>query len=322
MGKIQTHILVLFVFSGLSSVAENYTDHSDDFSLAFVIEQPGFGFEVKPDEESSKAIKYVPNLRGTTGLSGSAYGFSAAYLFQNDQTRNEQVKKGKTSYDDIRLSTFFGSRKQWFLSAYYVRYSGFYVENSNYVDSSVGPDDPRVQRPDLKFRNGGLSLTHIVNADEFSMSAATNFSHQQTSSGGSWLARLDLDHSTISARSALVPVSVQPDFGTDGSLERGDFNTLTLAGGYGHSFVYNNFFLSPMGMFGLGLQERSYKLNGVEESSINNSKKFVVSLSAGYNGEKFFSGIRISLNEVQFKTGSLFLKSQLNALRISIGGRF
>lgn len=320
---LRWNIIVLF-FLGWSevSVADTYTDYSDKFALAFVIEQPGFDFEVKPSEDSGKKVLYKPNLRGTMGLAASAYGISASYLFQTNQTREEELSKGNTSYDDIRLSSFFGSRRQWQAAAYYTRYSGFYVENSNYVDSSVGPNDPRVQRPDLKFRNGGLSLLHIVRPDRFSVSAATDFGHQQNESGGSWLLRADLDHTTFSARSAIVPSSVQSDFGPDGSLERGDFNTLSLSGGYGHTFVLSNFFLTPMGLFGLGMQERTYTLNGKEENSIHNSQKFVVSLSLGYNGESFFSAANFSLNEVQFETGSLHLKTQLNAVRLTLGGRF
>ncbi len=318
----QRVLILFFTFMVSPSSAENYTDHSEGFALAFVVEQPGFDFLIKPDENSDKEIRYKPNLRETVGLAGSAFGLSASYLFQHDQTRSERVNKGDTSYDDIRLSTFFGSRKQWRLAAYYTRYSGFYIENSNYVNSSVGPGDPRVQRPDLKFRNGGLSLLHIVTSREFSVSAVTNFTHQQTSSGGSWLIRADLDHTTFTARSAIVPASVQNDFGPDGSLERGGFNTLSLLGGYGHTFVYNNFFFTPLALFGVGIQNRKYKLNGQEESSIKGSRKFSASVSMGYNGEQFYSGLNLSSNGLQFTTGSLLLETQLNAIRITLGRRF
>lgn len=322
MYLVQFHLIAIFVLLASVSRAENYSDHSENLGVALIVEQPGFDFLVKPEEDSDKEIMYKPNLRGTIGLSAAVFGYSVSYLFQMDQTQDDQIFKGDTSYDDIRLGTFFGSRKQWQLSAYYTRYSGFYIENSNYVDSSVGPDDPRVQRPDLKFRNGGLSLLHVVHSKEFSASAPANFSHRQTSSGGSWLVRADLDHTTFTARSAIVPSSVQSDFGVDGSLERGDFNTLSLLGGYGHAFVYNNLFFTPMAMIGLGMQQRKYKINGQEETSVKNSRKVSVSLSLGYNGERYYSGLNFSFNEIQFTTGSLFLKTQLNAIRLTFGGRF
>ncbi|MCB0407839.1 MAG: DUF4421 family protein [Bdellovibrionales bacterium] len=298
-------------------------DHSDQFAFGLVTETPGFKFSIQPYDESNKNhIDYRPNLLATLGFMVSAFGYSFSYLFQLDQTADEQAKKGKTSYDDIRLSKFFGSRKQWRVSTYYTRYSGFYIENSHYIDSTLGPSDPYIQRSDLKFLNGGLSLLHIFHPKEFSVAATTNFSDQQTESGGSWLLRLDFDYNSFRAASALVPVSVQSDFGADANISRGDFNTLSLLGGYGYSFVYNNFYLNPTVLIGKGIQQRKYTINGNEESSVHNSTKLNLSGALGYNGETFFTGFMVSFDQLSFSTGSIKIGSSQEVVRLTVGRRF
>ncbi len=153
--NLRRFILLLILLPDFSNA--KVERHGDKLALGFVAENPGFHFTVLPTDESNRRdIVYKPNLRATSGLMASVFGISASYLFQSDQTRNQEEKLGLTSYDDIRLATFLGSKNQWRLAGYYTRYKGFYIENSKDVDPTLNPEDPRLQRSDLMFRNGGL----------------------------------------------------------------------------------------------------------------------------------------------------------------------
>jgi hypothetical protein len=133
---------------------------------------------------------------------------------------------------------------------------------------------------------------------------------------------MDLDHTVFEAKSPIIPTPIQANFGSDATIQKGVFNTLSLLGGYGHSFVYHNFYLTPAFMLGKGLQSRRYEVSNVETNSLTNSTKINLAINVGYNGESFFSGLNFGIDQIEFKTGSLHLKTGLEVFRLTIGRRF
>lgn len=312
-------LLIAFSSASFSSVK----DHSKRFAFGVVIDAPGLEIKLKPHDEGIKRITtYKPNLKNALGLTGSAFGYSASYLFQLDDLQGDRYSKGESSFDDIRLSTFFGSRKQWRLGGFYTRYDGFFIENSQDVDNSLADSAPKIQLPDMKYRQYGGSILHIVDPKTFSYAAATTYSDQQGDSGGSWILGLDVDFSRVQSDAGIIPILVHSDYGSDATFKRGDFATISFHGGYGYSFVRSNWFLTPVFTVGLGYQRRKFEVSGVEKLVEAGTTKINALISAGYNGVDYFSGLQARFNTINYKTSTIRIESSLQLVRVTLGRRF
>jgi hypothetical protein len=317
-------IFLIFIFGGFSLQSfAGVKDFSDDFAAAAVVQNHHYRLRFKPNVDTNNTlVQYRPNTKSLSGYQVSYWGLTVAYLRSNKLDDREKELKGKTSYEDLRAALFLGKKNQWTLFGYYNRFKGLYIDNSTEVDSSLSETDPKIQRRDISVFNTGASLMYIFKPDKFSAAAAFMQSAQQTSSGGSWLAMLSIDGTLFSGDQALIPTQVRSHFGSDANLIEGNFNTVSLAGGYGHSFVANNFFLTLTALVGYGIQYRSYKLEGQPSiSGDSGTSKFSLGLSLGYNGKNFYAGASSIMDEVTYETESIEISNQLSSSRFFLGFR-
>ncbi|MCB0390738.1 MAG: DUF4421 family protein [Bdellovibrionales bacterium] len=315
--------ILLFLFISIKTSA-NIKNHSRRFHLGLTTASPSYQLSFTPEEVSTEQkVNFRPNILGLGGYRLTLFGFTLTYL--EDAIRNEKddIKFGKTSYEDIRLSTYWGNKEQWYINGYYTRYKGLYIDNSEEIDSNLSSIDPKIYNEDLEVFNAGGAILYTFKPSEYSLAAAYSQTSQQKKSGGSWLIRLSSDSTLIKDSTAIIPTQVRTLYGTDQNLIKTQFVSTTFQGGYGYTVVLSNFFLNLQGLYGVGIQNRKWTNEGEKNQSSNtNISKLSLWAALGYNGDDFFLTIKHLNDETKYETKSINIFSNLSWLQLDLGVRF
>ncbi len=318
---IKAYLLILIIT--ISTFAQaGVKDHSDRFALTFLSQTQTYELEIISNT-TGDTVLFKPNNHSQVGIGISAFGLGGAVFNSTAFTQEDIQQKGKSKYEDFSGSLFLGSKDQFLLSGYYNRYKGFYIENSQSVDPSVGPTDPFIQNSNLEtFRLGG-TLYYVFKPDELSLSAHLGQSAQQTSSNGSWFVRVSYDGLKIKSDQAFIPAVAQASYGADGLIEDGEFNTASLTLGYGHAWISsNNWFLFLQINLGTGSQFLRYKVNGETKSTTKQAFKGGSSIVTGYNGNDFYTGLKIDFDNTELPLETIKINTSSLLRQFFLGRRF
>jgi hypothetical protein len=241
------------------------------------------------------SLDYVPNGNQTVGV-GFSYkwlGFSVDYKIVNRES-NQQY--GETSYLDLQTNLLM--RKGVF-DLYLQKYQGFYLENSTAMIE--GWDDPeRYQlRPDMRVFSTGVNYTHVFNPQRFSYIASFSQTEVQRRSAGSIILSASVSYSRLQADSAFVPDNLiyADAFGTGRYDDLKGFMT-SARFGYAHTLVaLHRFFISASLDLGMSYNySRIYTDDGSDsQGSLNANVSNSFRLATGYNDEKWFAGLTLSI---------------------------
>ncbi len=315
---------LMFFLAVFQKANASSTDLSHSFGLGLIIASPNYGLGFKPSDETvDTELDYQANLKSLYGYQVSAFGFSLSYLTDQPTDTISEEAFGKTTYDEVRIGFYFGNRDQWYWNGYYTRYKGLYVENSVEVDNSLSSTDAKIQNPDIQVFTTGGGFLYIFDPVSYSAAAAFTQSAQQKTSGGSWLARFVGDHILVFDENKIIPEQVSSQYGVDKDLVEARFLSLSLQGGYGQTWVWNNFFFTAQLMFGPGAVVRSYKsadTETVHDQSSTSRLSFWVAL--GYNAEHFYLAYSSTQDSTSFRTASIRVSSTLMWSQVSVGFRF
>ncbi|MCB0356327.1 MAG: DUF4421 family protein, partial [Bdellovibrionales bacterium] len=292
--------------------------------LGIISAAPSYQLSLTPEEESTQQkVNYKPNILALAGYRLTFLGLTVSYLQDVLRKPEDDEKFGKTSYEDIRLSTFLGKEDQWYINFYYTRYKGLYIDNSEEIDTALTDNDPKIYNEDLEIFNFGSAILYVFDANEYSVAAPYSQTAQQKDSGGSWLMRLSVDSSLIQDDSPIIPTQVRLLYGSDQNLVKARFISTILQGGYGYSLVWNNFYINLQGLVGVGVQNRDWtNENEAALSSLTNISKWSIWASVGYNSENFFVTLRQQNDETKYETKSINIFSNLSWWQIDLGVRF
>lgn len=311
-------ISLIFVLPSEASVKS----FDDKLSIATVNEVHNFQLRFRPTNNlNNSEVDYEPNTTALSGFQLSYKGYALAYLTSAPFLEEDIALKGETSYEDIRGGVFLGKKKQFVLLGYYNRFKGFFIENTAAIDPTA---TPFIQNGSMETFNSGAGLMYIFDPDEFSASAAFIQSDQQTKSGGSFLMVASFDTNVIKGVDSFagVPTSVSDDFGDDQEFKEGKFGTTSLTFGYGHTFVWKNFFLSLTLLLGYGYQVREFTVGTEEISGTTGTTKQSYGASLGYNGESFFLTLAVVQDVISFETRSIEITPGQFSQRLLLGVRF
>lgn len=305
------------------AVQANVRDFGKKISIALVNETNSFTLGLTPTITGANTrVNYSPNTTSISGVEATAYGFTVAYKTASVMSPKDQVKRGSTSYEDIRGALSLGDKKQWTLVGYYNRYGGMYINNSDDLDPNFATTGIYIQRADFSIFNSGLAAMYVFSPEKFSLAAAVFQSAQQTASAGSFLAMVGWDGTLFSATDPIIPSQARAQFGKDALLTSGKFTTASAAIGYGYTLTARSFFLTLVALIGPGYQWRQYTVNGVDESSTRNTAKTIYGGTLGYNGESFFAGVSLVNNSTNYHTDSVAFSVALSSGRVFLGMRF
>lgn len=296
----------------------------DEFNRTFLAlklftDTPGYDIAFKSVEDG-KTLKYRPNVNQTWGLRLALRDWvSVGYGFKIDQQDEEKIKKGHTDYQDWRFDFNF---RHFSVGLNYQEYNGFYIDNSSSADPAWTSSLPQIQFPDMRLHTGSVNFTYVWSPEDFSLIAASDQLVRQRQSGGSFLMGMSVSDTEFVNKGAIIPAPVRSEYGVDQNIEAGRFLVVTAKAGYGYTLVIGqNGFLSGTIQVGGGQQRRIYRDATTERSSWHVATKTDAMVSTGYNGDRFFGGIKAMGDATIYRTESIEISSGLWSLSLFIGGR-
>jgi len=236
---------------------------------------------------------------------------------------NDTAKYGKTKFFDLQSFVYL---RKITLDLYLLSYNGYYLASRSMLNvppvTNVFP-----RRGDLRTRNIGLNAQYIFNSKRFSFRAAYLQNEQQRKSAGSFLAGAGIHVIRVRADSSLIPSDIKYDayFGGD-SYTGSNIVSLGINGGYAHTFVIHNYFITAALLGGAGLNYTAIMsaLPSGSERSLDLQLNGIVRLAAGYSSSTYFAGVQyinfINRNNAPFD--GTWQEVQTGNVRFTLAKRF
>ncbi|WP_413290161.1 DUF4421 family protein [Bdellovibrio sp. HCB337] len=316
MGKI----LILLLALGLTEAAfaKSWSDASKGsltLKLGFVT--PSLNSEFKPDKESNDKVVYRPSSPTKFSI-GAAYGpFSGSYGTPGVMSDEQKAEQGESKISDWQFR-FFGDVHTF--DFFYQKYTGYYIQNYDEVDPSQTAEGIR---PDISNEHYGFQYFYNFHPDDVSIRAAFDQSTVQTKSGGGLLLFGAANYYKTSANSAILPASVNSQYGEFANLKGGVFTSFKAGIGGAYTFVYSNWFASGLFTVGAGPQSQLYDVGTTE---FIKASKFTtgsnVKVGAGFNSKSFFACIGFFMDMQNIENTNLYVTNSTIESSIWVGGRF
>jgi len=302
----------------VDTVRAYYIKHFPDYFFLYpVLKQRSLNFELQKEGGNKNSVTFKPNNSYSLGL--GMYLFEVGCELTMAIPIDEKSKEifGETNARDIQLNML---GKKWGLDAFYQRYHGFYVRDS---EVKVPDNIPYPQRPDIKSRNFGVTGLYVFNSQRFSFRAAYNFAERQVFSKGSFVLAATLSSFRLDADSAIINQSQKLLFGESVAFTNLRYATFSIAPGYTYSIVFNNFFLNGTLLVGPAQNWIKYQIEGGGAHNETPINSFIgARLSLGYNGERIFGGISFLSQGNNVKFQDVTFSNNNGTFKILMGYRF
>lgn len=291
-------------------------DFPDDFFVWPLLKQRTTSFEVALQKDRNQRLTYKPNNSFGLGAGIYAFGIGAEFTFAIQPKQELQYTYGHSSATDLQLNLL---SKRWGMDVFTQHYAGFYVTDPN---KTIPAGTPFPQRPDISTWNTGLNGIYVFNKNKYSLRAAYNFSEKQLRSGGSFLLSGTLNTFSLRADSAVYGLNYEAVLGANSAFQKLDYTTLSVAPGYGHTFVYKNLFLNASLSVGPAHHWVYYQSHGVDYNSTTVNTFFDARFAVGYNGDKFFMGVTFVSQARNMKFQLIDFTNSSSTFRFLVGYRF
>lgn len=290
--KILFAILVLFFTC--ASWARWTPQSEDTLKVRLGIAVPKYNFEIIAPNESEKVL-LEPNTPSKTSLGVAYRNLGLTVAFQNPTTSEDNKNYGSSSSTDLKLR-LFGKRTY---EVSYQSYSGYFIRNSEDLDSAYLGSSVKIQRSDIRTQNIGFNFYWNFDEPDFSQAMAFDQSGFQTETnwGLSWL--VHISRSSLTGDAPFVPAAASSKFGDLGNLTEIHRDTIATGPALGGMAVFGNYYLT--GLLGVGA---GYQRNNLEFQTLTDETKeglgayLTTRIGLGYNGEKHLFGSQILLDNV------------------------
>jgi len=255
--------------------------------LGFVV--PSLGMDIKPPKGSTLPnIQYSPHTPLKTAI-GFSYGpFGVGASMSNPTKPEDDLERGTSQITDLQFRFY---HRYGTYELFYQYYSGYFIENTTQIDSAQ--TESKIKRPDLRNIHYGFQYLHNFDEESFSMGASFDQGNRQVKSGGAWLGLAAYNSHEIKADFSLIPANVTAAFGEFSEFKGGRFASLRVGGGYGHSFVYDPYYLSFVFVASAGQQQQRYSLLTSEINRYAPNSGLNLRAGLGSNGKKYYGGIQL-----------------------------
>ena len=290
---------MFFLFILVTSVAraDIYDYPKTQLHLGIGAESPLYSLEFE-DKETEKTIVFKPNANSLLvpsltykGLFGLDWTVGLSWGFRQDILQEDKIKFGESKYDDFRFKFTFES---FLVEVYYSQFRGFYIEDSKGVDSTWDESQPNLQYQDMYARTAGGTFTWVYRPEKYTIAGIVNQTERQVKSGGSWLSGIAVNQTVFSNEKGLIPVAVRPQFGPGQNIKKGKFSAFQINSGYGYT-LGSKWFVGGLTRIGAGSQLREVQLlSGESSEGWDLSYKVDLFITGGYNGDKFFTVLKIN----------------------------
>jgi|SaaInlStandDraft_6_1057023.scaffolds.fasta_scaffold34594_2 hypothetical protein len=256
------------------------------YHLQAILENPTYKLSISDFEDNQKVVDYYPNVNSRIG--GGVFFKEIAglsYTFATPVDESELSRKGKTTFEDWRLNLNY---KKFQFNFNYQKFEGFYIENTDkFVTGWNSEKDDFLQENHLKLKNISFDFLHVWDPEKFSLLSSIDQVERQKVSGGSWLWGLLAKRAEFTNPTPVIPLSLRSNFGSLQNLVSSKFSSITLSGGYGHTWVYENeLFFTVLAKAGAGYDDKVYITTESAKALDGIGSKFDLTFGGGYNGKK------------------------------------
>lgn len=285
-------ITLVLVFPGEVVEAARWTAPRDDKpTFKFGIVGTSLMVDISDPEGIVKPpIQYRPNSLGRLTLGVSFLGFGASVGLTTERNAEQEVQFGRTQGADYQFRFF---REQNSFDLFYQKYEGFYIENSDKIDSSIQGTDPYLQHSDLRSEHLGFQYFRTFSPEDFSMAACFDQSGWQKESGGTWFGYAAIDQHSLRADSSLIPNELAANYAAIQKFRGGDFTTGKIGFGGAYVWVYDKFYLAGKLVIAGGQQKQKYYLGDESVDRWLPATGVNAKASLGYNGDTYFTSLHI-----------------------------
>jgi hypothetical protein len=300
------------------SVRAYYIQQFPDYFFVYpVLKQRSLNFELEKLEDNETVIAFKPNNSYSFGVGLYLFELNFELTFAVPLDEKSIERFGESSARDLQLNVL---GKKWGLDAYYQKYSGFYVTDSN---TEVPDNSPFPQRPDIVSRNVSLTGNYVFNNQKFSFRSAYNFAERQLFSKGSLLLFSSLSSFKLEADSSIINDEQQVVLGEDVSFKNLNYTSFSIAPGYTYSIVFNGFFLNGTLSVGPSHHWIGFQRDGDSKEKATALNSFVAArIGIGYNGQRVFGGISFVSQGSNVKFEDVRFSNSNGSFKILLGYRF
>ncbi|MFN3839301.1 MAG: DUF4421 domain-containing protein [Cyclobacteriaceae bacterium] len=315
-------LIVPNVYSGFSQQPDSLRsyyiqEYPDHFFIWPVLKQRSLTFDIQDKQETERKIEFIPNNKFTLGAGFYIFDLGFEVTFAIPLAENSKSIYGESTARDVQLNIL---SKKWGADVYYQKYSGFYIKDS---DNPVPNGQPYPQRSDLTTRNFGVSGVYIFNHRKFSLRSSFTYAERQLRSRGSFLLYSTVNSFKLSADSALLEADAQNELGTGSGFRKLRYTTLSIAPGYSYNLVWRNFFLNGSIAIGPAHHWINYEEeSGFKRDDISINSTSTLRLALGYNSNRFFGGVGLSLQARTVVFDNVQVTNSTNLFKILVGYRF
>lgn len=239
-----------------------------------------FTFGLK-NNDSGREVIYVPSTNMHLGFRTVYKGFGIS--LSTAIPKEEDPDRGDSKYIDFQFSFLFNQHGFDFI---YQQYKGFYIEDD---DLKVAGKFP--QYPDLVAAKFGFNYYYTFNS-EFCLKAGYSQTARQLKDAGSWLIMGNMGIFSFSDPNDIIPPAYTGDFTDLTGLNGMRFSWIGASGGYGYSWIWDEWWLTPSLFFGFNYVKQSYSItSGSYEQSVPFNPKMNLKISAGRHSDDRYYGI-------------------------------
>jgi len=301
--------------SSYAAVRNEYViDKTEKLVVSLFNRNPNNGIEFN----GASKVKLFPNDPNSIGIrfQHKWLGIGIGYSPRQAQLAN----RGNTSSLDLHL---FCYGKKLNIDAYFMQYSGYYIENVKLPDAKTKEFKYHLL-PELQTTNIGAGGFYLFNHKKFSLRSNFLFNEIQKRSAGSFVIKSSVNFFRIHNPVHIIPDEIVGASATE-RLRAGDFYSFSFLPGYYHSFVWRKKFYFTLGTsVGPMLQLQDVTLEDAKQFKRTQLAARGSSRAAlGYNSNKFFMGI-VAYNDIyNYNLGKeLRLNFVISEARVLIGYRF
>jgi hypothetical protein len=299
---------------GRTSYVERFTHY---FFIWPEVKQKSTSFSIQ-DQATGRKITFKPNVPLHVGAGFYMFGVGAQVLVALPASGSSESMFGLSSAFDLQANIL---GKNWGIDIFTQNYKGYYSTDNDKPTQS-GAASP--QRKDISTWNTGVNGIYYFNRRRYSMRSTYNYYERQLKSAGSFLLSGDINTFALRADSAIYSPSYVAYFGSDANFQRLDYTTFSIAPGYAYNFVVRKtYFVGASVAYGPAINWIHFN-NGINpwNNQVNFNTYLDVRLAAGYNSERFFTGVVYSHQARNMIYDGVLLSSTNDMVKFSVGYRF
>lgn len=293
--------------------SENFVEFKEAYQAVVFIDYSSYSVYFGAPSVIGSA--YLPNTGPRLGVEFDTKSVGLSLSLALPPPEGEVDRRGYSRSAGIIFNKYW---RNFGIDAYDQTYHGLYADNP-YSELGSTRSARLAQLPDATVVNIGINSYYVFDPNRYGLSAAFGLTENQQISGGSFLISGIYNHLDLSLGNTFIPGSGPLDPSALPDFSYGQFDTVGVAGGYGHYFKIQNWYLAGQALGGpaLQLQRTSRPIEGYA-ANLTLALYANVNVAAGYNFGEYTVGTKIlwqglasEIRNLQFSTfllsGNLFL---------------